>query len=392
MRLTHIYDHDYYVNGDDVYSSGAFHADSWNRYLNHFDSLLVVANEKKGGDPKAGKLNRVNSDKVNFRFLPKQSSPGQLVKGLTGRNAELEEIVKNSDALAIRLFSELGYQAVGFARKHGVPYALEIVGCPWDAYWNHQNKSGKVMAVLSYYRMRKSVKNAPFVIYVTAEFLQRRYPTNGVSHNASNVMLAEVGEEVLKDRLNRMGRDTDKPLQLAMIAGLEVKAKAHDVTIAALGRVKDMIPDFCLRLVGPGDPARVLSLAREAGIEDKVDVIGKLTSGMAIFDFLDNTDLYLHPSKQEGLPRAIIEAMSRACPVLASSTAGIPELVGADFLHKPGDDKRLSEQLMQVCGNKDLRMDMAKTNFSTAYEYSPSVLNEKRSKFWGAFRDYCESK
>jgi Glycosyltransferase len=119
-------------------------------------------------------------------------------------------------------------------------------------------------------------------------------------------------------------------------------------------------------------------------MRDYCRIVGRLKAGKEVFEFLDSLDLYLHPSRQEGLPRAVIEAMSRGCPVLASSIAGIPELLAPEFLHKPGDSKKLSDDIIAVLSDVNLREKMAITNFKTAKEYNKEILEERREAFFNA--------
>lgn len=71
MQLVYIYDHAFAVAGDEIYSSGAFSAESWRRYLSAFDSVLVVAHKIDVPRAKLASLNRVNSVRVSFKFVPK---------------------------------------------------------------------------------------------------------------------------------------------------------------------------------------------------------------------------------------------------------------------------------------------------------------------------------
>ena len=86
-----------------------------------------------------------------------------------------------------------------------------------------------------------------------------------------------------------------------------------------------------------------------------------------IFDYLDNIDIYIQPSKQEGLPRAFIEAMSRGCPSLGSKVGGIPELLNSDCVFHKGSVHEICELLKTLDTKRMLKE--AKTNFEKSKEY-----------------------
>src|SRR5690606_35280766 len=108
---------------------------------------------------------------------------------------------------------------------------------------------------------------------------------------------------------------------------------------------------------------------------------GKLKSGSEIFNFLDHIDIYIHPSLTEGLPRAVIEAMSRACPVLVSNAGGLPELVNLEFVHKAGDFTVLYQSIKSLGSNKEKLMQSAKQNYLKSKIYDNKFLEQKRSNF-----------
>ena len=62
-------------------------------------------------------------------------------------------------------------------------------------------------------------------------------------------------------------------------------------------------------------------------LRDRVRFRGQLTTPVDVRAELDRADLFVLPSRQEGLPRAMIEAMARALPCIGSSVGGIPELL-----------------------------------------------------------------
>ena len=126
-------------------------------------------------------------------------------------------------------------------------------------------------------------------------------------------------------------------------------------------------------------------------MEDRVKVLGKITSGDEMFNFFDELDIYLHPSKHEGLPRVVIEAMSRACPILASSIAGIPQLLPQNVLHEPGDYKTLGSHLETAFSNKDILVKMASENFKKAKTFNLKETRSKQKIFWEKFVKYAKN-
>lgn len=73
--------------------------------------------------------------------------------------------------------------------------------------------------------------------------------------------------------------------------------------------------------------------------------------------FLDAMDIFVLCTHAEGLPLVILEAMARAKPVVATAVGGIPEIVShqsTGFLHLPGDDQGLAEQILTLLRDEQL--------------------------------------
>lgn len=66
-------------------------------------------------------------------------------------------------------------------------------------------------------------------------------------------------------------------------------------------------------------------------LEDCVSILGAKPHS-EVFSWLDSIDIYVQPSFMEGLCRSIVEAMSRACPVICTNVGGNYELVSSDCL------------------------------------------------------------
>src|SRR5439155_26719861 len=96
--------------------------------------------------------------------------------------------------------------------------------------------------------------------------------------------------------------------------------------------------DVTLDIVGDGRFRPELDrLAAELGIREQVCFRGQLPAGEPVRARLDAADLFVLPSRSEGLPRAMVEAMARALPCIGSNVGGILELLAPEDLAPAGD-------------------------------------------------------
>jgi glycosyltransferase involved in cell wall biosynthesis len=111
-------------------------------------------------------------------------------------------------------------------------------------------------------------------------------------------------------------------LVVAMVSSLRPE-KAHDVAVAAAGRLLASIPELRLLVVGDG-PLRAEVARAAAALGERALLTGYRADVMAV---LDAADVLLHPSRHDALPTTIIEAMAASTPVVATRVGGIAELV-----------------------------------------------------------------
>ncbi|MUT64770.1 glycosyltransferase family 4 protein [Paenibacillus sp. NEAU-GSW1] len=395
MKLVWAHDHTFYFNeSGKFFSGGKLPYAVWERYLGVFDQLTIACRGKKtplDADMTGKTLS--SGANVEFLVLPSLSNP---VNKLTKRGyieQLLTEAIGKADAVIARLPSEIGAEAIRVARSLGKPYAVEVVACAWDGLWNYGSVQGKLYAPLALQQTRALVKSAPYSLYVTEQFLQQRYPcVNGLTESCSNVEIPEPGEEVLNRRLERiMSGSSQTTMTIGLIGSLNGGAKGIDVALKAIAKAKPHLPRVWFRVLGDGDPSRWQALADKLGIGSAVTFEGVLPSGGAVFEWLDNIDLYLQPSFQEGLPRATIEAMSRGCPVLGSTAGGIPELIHESCLHRPGQAAQLAEQLKRAAVDRAWVKEQAELNFGKSRGYTKVRLDAKRQAFWRSFGEYVRS-
>ena len=108
-------------------------------------------------------------------------------------------------------------------------------------------------------------------------------------------------------------------------AGRIVHQKGLDLAMHALGELKDF--DWEWSIAGDGPQLQVLqSLAKELGIEERVFFLGWQSRGQ-LMTYYRQANVFLFPSRHEGMPNAMLEAMASGLPVIASCIAGNEELV-----------------------------------------------------------------
>ena len=393
MRLLFAFDHRFYRGPDGaVHTSGAFPAWVWDRYLDHFDEVRVIARDS-GPVPEGANLGRADKDRVSFEFLPSLSSLRQLVAPGPNVTAKMREAIAWADAVVARLPSEIGLMAAREARRAAKPYAVEVIGCAWDGWVHHGSPAARLYAPLLFHRTRQAVKNAPMALYVTSRWLQSRYPTDAPSAVASNVDVVPFTEEALAGRKRKLGEiAAGRPPILGTIAALKVKTKGIQTAIEALSRLRSGGLELTYRVLGPGPQEQWKQLAEKWGVADLVHFDGTQSAGAGVAAWLDEIDIYLQPSFQEGLPRATIEAMSRGAACIGSTCGGIPELLPPDRLHRPGDVKGLVDRIRRLAGNRAAIEAASIADREMARQFDPDVLKQRRYDFFSRLRALAETR
>lgn len=311
-------------------------------------------------------------------FIRKVVPINSLLKVLCGEyNQDINEALRMCALVIARVPSIIAYQVIIEARKQGIPYLAEIMGDAWDSYWNH-GILGKLIAPYMYLKMKQLVWNAAYAIYVTKYFLQKRYPCKNFNINASNVMIKTVPCEILNKRIEKIKSLELHNLTLMTTAAVNVQAKGQQFVIKAMKTLKKKGINITYYLAGGGAQDRLKKIAEQEGVAGNVIFLGELPMEQ-VYQWLDNIDIYIQPSLQEGLPRAVIEAMSRGCPCIGSRTAGTPELLANDRIFKRNSVSAIVDVILSL-QKEDLITD-AKRNFNEAQQYNEVILNRKRSDY-----------
>ena len=128
------------------YYAVALNNEVLSRYYYIADELKLVIRVKDINDKKIlNGLSRIKLDNFSVKKCCNLSSVKGLLIDKFKAKRILENEIKNSDFLIVRLPSFIGNLSIDIAKKLGKPYLVEVVGCPWDAFWNMGIK-GKMIA------------------------------------------------------------------------------------------------------------------------------------------------------------------------------------------------------------------------------------------------------
>lgn len=328
-------------------------------------------------------MNTAVPSEIHVIGISNFKNPKVYLKKIKNVKETIKRAVEETDYIVLRGGS-CSNIALHYCKKFKKPYIYECVGCTWDSLWNY-SILGKLMAPLCYFAEKIRIRNAPFVCYVTSEFLQKRYPTKGKSVSCSNVVIESVDQEVLIKRLEHIKTNSQKKkLILGTAAAIDVRYKGQEYVIKAIGDLVKEGYDIEYFLAGANrlNSTYLSDLAKRMKIEDRVHFVGSLDS-LQILSFYDSLDIYVQPSKQEGLPRAVIEAMSRGLPIIGSNIAGLPELLQNENLFKKGSVESIKVTLKRMI-NADTSK-YAKENFNKAKNYQIEDLTNRRNAFYDDF-------
>ena len=137
-----------------------------------------------------------------------------------------------------------------------------------------------------------------------------------------------------------------------LTVGRLAKVKGHDVLIDALAQVPRRVPGAMLTVVGDGPERAALERRAEMrGIE--AEFVGSLPPE-AIRERMRDARVFALPSRSEGLPLALLEAMAAGLPAVASAVGGVPAVLPPDAgtLVPPEDPDRLATALVEYLADE----------------------------------------
>jgi phosphatidyl-myo-inositol dimannoside synthase len=360
----------------------------WARYLGPFDEIVVAA--RAAAAPDAEDFPLADGPGVTVAPLPDYQGWWGALQQREASRLALEAATRSADALCLRAPGPIA--GLAWRHRQGKPFAVEVVGDPIDAFAPGAVRSAvrPFARALLARELRGMCQEAAAVSYVTEHALQARYPAGGWSVACSDVRLEDeafAADNDVRRRIAERARQcsTVPPFsaRLLFVGSLSQLYKGQDVLIDAVADCRRRGLPIRLTIAGDGRYRAALE-ARARRVQAPVEFVGQVPAGAAVRALLDRTDLFVLPSRTEGMPRAMLEAMARGVPCLGSRVGGIPELLPASRLVPPGDSGALRGAIEALCAAPEGLLAPALQDLARARQFHAPLLADR----WQSFLDH----
>lgn len=130
--------------------------------------------------------------------------------------------------------------------------------------------------------------------------------------------------------------------------------------VEAIYHVKEKVPDIKLLIIGIGPlEERLKSKAKD--LKDTVIFLGKISPD-ELPEYLAQADIFVRPSRSEGLGTAFLEAMASGLPIIGTPVGGIPDFLTdgeTGIFCKPSNSKDLADKILKLIADKPLRQKLS---------------------------------
>lgn len=298
---------------------------------------------------------------------------------------QLKKIMRSEEFIAVHCQSPMGGVLARLAAK-----AIGIPNVIYTAHGFHFFKGAPRLNWLVYYPIEKFLARYTDVL-ITIN--QEDYIRAQKFKAKKVVYIPGAGVDIKKFSGLTINRDKKreelgipKDAFVVISVGELNKNKNHQVVVKAIEKIDN--PSVYYLICGQGNnKARLKNLADMHGISERVLLLGFRNDVHEIYNV---ADIFAFPSYREGLPMALMEAMSAGLPVICSSVRGNTDLIESGkggYLLEPEDVDGITECMLKVIGDAELRKSMAIRNMEKVMKYDKSVVKAEIEKIYESFKE-----
>lgn len=389
MKITIVTDHRFFNYGDEIFDDYVFDYNFFKNYLNVFDKVDIVCRVQKM-EHLDNRWVKSSGPGINFISLPNEHG----LKWFLNVNRYIKEelsAIFDTDSFCFKLPSMAAWEIFRQNKSKNLPYIFESIGDPEDAMVSSEDSLAKRVPSMIFghilkNRKRKIVYHAEAGSYVSINHLQQKYPIkeDKVTESISSIRLES------RYILNRSKKfDLKKSIRIIHI-GSFIPLKNQKDLIQSFKIISANYPQAKLDFVGDGPTRNACEqLVQKLELSSNVFFHGQVTGFDNIVKLLDKAQFFILPSFNEGMPRALIEAMARGLICLGSNRGGISELLEKEYLFTVGDYQQIADKLVCIIKNYSTE-ELGETsliNIDRAKDFENEILQNRRYKLLKSLRE-----
>lgn len=335
-------------------------------------------------------LAKTDVDYLICTFSYRTPKSQEFAQELTRLNLNAATIAQGSvwDPTPLWQFLRLGRQGrYNVIQSHGYKSHLvalivsRILGVPWIAFahgWTRENRKVALYHSLDTWMLRFAESVIAVSPPLWAHFAELR------GRDRQTILLLNAVE-----RGGLLGRDGGAAIRRRYVKnesqflvgcfGRLSSEKGQDVLLRAVAIVVERNHDVVVLLLGDGPELQALQkLSSKLGISERV-FFHPHTS--AIRDYYEAIDMLIVPSRSEGLPNVVLEAMCFDVPVIATDVGAVSEVITdgeTGWIVPPEDEEALARVVVAVLSDRETRSGVSKAGSRMVGErFSPTTRSQR---------------
>lgn len=365
-------EHRFYEYNGNIYTKLSFPYAYWNDYLSFFDTITIIARAKKI-DKVDKNMALVTGPNVNYEPLPYYIGIKEFILKFPFLFFKILKISLKYNHFLLRSGNSTNILAL-LLIIFKKPFLREYPGNIEEGIIGFAGNSIKIRFIAkishSIAKFQGKFSNANSFV---SEYCKQLYSSNKPSYIFSSFKSSEI-------TYKKNNFEIKEKYKIISVGRLE-KEKGHLNLLKAICKINQNNL-YQIHLIGDGGQKLILE---DFSKKNNLNVIfhGSITDRDYLFSLLKESDIFVIPSYTEGMPRALLEAMTIGLPCIGTNVGGIPEVLQHDILYTPDDLNKLISLLEHFRLSEDERQLHSIKNQEIINEnYSDEVLQVKKHNFW----------
>lgn len=371
-----------YCHKGKYYTANKEKYDFYLRYLRVFESLRLVARCIYEDDINCERI-LIDKEEIEYVPIPIYHGFNEYLKTYSGINSIVKNVALGCDAAIFRIPSGISYTTYQSVKKNNIPYAVEVVYDAYDGYKTSIGIKTKLINLYIDYYMRQMCYKANGVSCVTETHLQKRYYSKREDAFYSSYSSLSLPKSFYSSPRKYPNKRTFTIAHVANQIQYNGR-KGHVELINVVRKLKDENIDVKLYFAGKEYNHGVVKLqefAKNLNVCEEIHFLGYINRS-ELDKLLNDADIFVLPTKAEGLPRVIIEAMAKGLPCLTTDVSGNSELIEKRYLFDYNDIDSLKSLIKKLLTDGQLYEEASKCNYNNSLKYEASLLEIKRDAFY----------